>query len=211
MISMDVRHPDIEQFVKMKHNLTKVTGANVSVKISDSFMEAVENNETFTLQFPVDADEPDYTAEVEAAALWDTIIESATKTAEPGLLMWDNITKNLPAHEYDDFKTKTTNPCGEIPLSAYDSCRLISLNLKSLVKNSFQKNADFDFSKLQQIAAETSKQIISFYNHHGTHHPHVAWHNTCFVKTLWMQYSKFQELGGEELPTHPQKQIKIAF
>jgi len=153
MISMDVRHPDIEAFVKMKRDLTKVTGANVSVKISDSFMKAVENNEMFTLQFPVDAVVPEYTMDVEATKLWETIIESATKTAEPGLLMWDNITKNLPAHCYPEFKTKTTNPCGEIPLSAYDSCRLISLNLKSLVKNSFEKNAEFDFNKLREVAA----------------------------------------------------------
>jgi ribonucleoside-diphosphate reductase alpha chain len=153
MISMDVRHPDIEQFVKMKHDLTKVTGANVSVKISDSFMKAVENNESFTLQFPVEAETPEYTAEVDAVDLWNAIVESATKTAEPGLLMWDNITKNLPAHAYPEFETKTTNPCGEIPLSAYDSCRLISLNLKSLVKNSFEKNAEFDFNKLKEVAA----------------------------------------------------------
>jgi len=153
MISMDIRHPDIEKFVKMKQNLTSVTGANVSVKISDAFMEAVENNETFTLQFPVDAEEPEYTADIDAPSLWATIIESATKTAEPGLLMWDNITKNLPAHCYPEFQTKTTNPCGEIPLSAYDSCRLISLNLKSLVENSFEKNAEFDFNKLKEIAA----------------------------------------------------------
>ena len=153
MISMDVRHPDVERFVTMKHNLARVTGANVSLKISDSFMKAVENNESFTLQFPVDAEQPEYSAEIDAASLWDTIIESATKTAEPGLLMWDNITKNLPAHEYADFKTLTTNPCGEIPLSAYDSCRLISLNLKHLVKNAFKKNATFDFGKLKRIAA----------------------------------------------------------
>jgi ribonucleoside-diphosphate reductase alpha chain len=152
MISMDVRHPDIEKFVTMKQDLSKVTGANVSVKISDSFMKAVENNETFTLQFPVDATEPEYTSEVDAASLWNTIIESATKTAEPGLLMWDTITRNLPAHAYPEFQTKTTNPCGEIPLSAYDSCRLVSLNLKSLVKNSFEKNADFDFNKLREVA-----------------------------------------------------------
>jgi ribonucleoside-diphosphate reductase alpha chain len=153
MISMDIRHPDIEQFVKMKHDLTKVTGANVSVKITDDFMEAVENNETFTLQFPIDAEEPEYTSQINALDLWTAIIESATHTAEPGLLMWDNITKNLPAHEYPEFETKTTNPCGEIPLSAYDSCRLISLNLKSLVKNSFEKNAEFDFNKLREVAA----------------------------------------------------------
>jgi ribonucleoside-diphosphate reductase alpha chain len=153
MISMDIRHPDIAEFVKMKHDLTKVTGANVSVKITDDFMEAVENGETFTLQFPVNSETPEYTADIDATTLWNTIIESATKTAEPGLLMWDNITKNLPAHCYPDFETKTTNPCGEIPLSAYDSCRLISLNLKNLVKNSFQKNAEFDFNKLKEVAA----------------------------------------------------------
>ena len=153
MISMDIRHPDIAEFVKMKHDLTKVTGANVSVKITDEFMEAVENQETFTLQFPVDSENPEYTSEIDATELWTTIIESATTTAEPGLLMWDNITKNLPAHSYPGFETKTTNPCGEIPLSAYDSCRLISLNLKSLVKNSFEKNAEFDFNKLREVAA----------------------------------------------------------
>jgi|TARA_Y100000310_G_scaffold166304_1_gene166021 ribonucleoside-diphosphate reductase alpha chain len=153
MISMDVRHPDIEKFVTMKHNLTKVTGANVSVKISDHFMEAVEKKESFVLQFPVDAEYPQYTAEIDAASLWDTIIKSATTTAEPGLLMWDTITKNLPAHSYPGFETKTTNPCGEIPLSAYDSCRLVSLNLKSLVKNSFEKNANFDFEKLKEVTS----------------------------------------------------------
>ena len=153
MISMDIRHPDIEEFIKMKRDLSKVTGANVSVKITDEFMKAVENSEVFNLQFPVEGEHPEFSAQVDAASLWKDIIESATTTAEPGLLMWDNITKNLPAHEYAAFKTKTTNPCGEIPLSAYDSCRLISLNLKNLVKNSFQKNADFDFSKLKQVAA----------------------------------------------------------
>ena len=153
MISMDIRHPDIEEFIKMKRDLSKVTGANVSVKITDEFMKAVENSEVFNLQFPVEGEHPEFSAQVDAASLWKDIIESATTTAEPGLLMWDNITKNLPAHEYAAFKTKTTNPCGEIPLSAYDSCRLISLNLKSLVKNSFEKNADFDFGKLKEVAA----------------------------------------------------------
>jgi ribonucleoside-diphosphate reductase alpha chain len=153
MISMDIRHPDIEQFVKMKHDLTKVTGANVSVKITDEFMEAVEKGEMFTLQFPVEAESPTHISQVDAATLWGAIVESATTTAEPGLLMWDNITKNLPAHEYADFKTKTTNPCGEIPLSAYDSCRLISLNLKSMVRNSFSPEAEFDFGKLEEVAA----------------------------------------------------------
>ena len=132
MITMDVRHPDIESFVTMKHDLTKVTGANVSIKISDDFMEAVQNKQKFNLQFPVGSDEPTHVKEVDAEELWATIVESATTTAEPGLLMWGNIEKYLPAESYADvgFKTICTNPCAEIPLSAYDSCRLISVNLK---------------------------------------------------------------------------------
>jgi len=155
MISMDIRHPDIAQFITMKRDLTKVTGANVSVKITDSFMEAVENNESFTLQFPVDSPTPTHTTQVSAQELWATIIECATETAEPGLLMWDNIINNLPAHSYSDmgFKTVSTNPCGEIPLSPYDSCRLVSINLKHLVKNPFGKKAVFDFDKLKEVAA----------------------------------------------------------
>ena len=158
MITMDVRHPDIEQFVAMKHDLTKVTGANVSVKISDDFMKAVENKEKFTLQFPVESDKPSITKEIEAGELWDLIVESATKTAEPGLMMWDNIVNNLPAESYADvgFKTITTNPCGEIPLSAYDSCRLISINLKNLVKNPFKK-PEFDFDKLHEVASKAMR------------------------------------------------------
>ena len=158
MITMDVRHPDIEQFVAMKHDLTKVTGANVSVKISDDFMRAVENKEKFTLQFPVESDKPSITKEIEANELWDLIVESATKTAEPGLMMWDNIVNNLPAESYADvgFKTITTNPCGEIPLSAYDSCRLISINLKNLVKNPFKK-PEFDFDKLHEVASKAMR------------------------------------------------------
>jgi len=152
MISMDVRHPDILQFVKMKQDLSKVTGANVSVKISDNFMKAVRDKELFTLQFPVEG-KPEFTHDIDAADLWNEIIESATTTAEPGLLMWDNIINNLPAHEYDGFKTICTNPCGEIPLSAYDSCRLISLNLKHLVEEAFTPGAKFDFNKLKEITA----------------------------------------------------------
>jgi len=159
MISMDVRHPDIEKFVTMKHDLTKVTGANVSVKISDDFMEAVENNGSFTLRFPVNSESPKYTREVDAAALWQQIVESATKTAEPGLLMWGNIEKYLPAEAYadDGFKTICTNPCGEIPLSAYDSCRLISVNLKNFVKNPFTENASFDFKQFSKVAADAMR------------------------------------------------------
>ena len=139
MITMDVRHPDIENFVTMKHDLTKVTGANVSVKLSDDFMKAVEADSEFLLRYPVDAspdEEVKYTKLVRARDLWQSIVDSATKTAEPGLLMWDNIRKNLPADCYTEegFETICTNPCAEIPLSAHDSCRLISVNLKNFVK-----------------------------------------------------------------------------
>jgi len=159
MISMDVRHPDIEQFVTMKRDLTKVTGANISVKISDSFMNAVENDEAFILQFPVESESPTFKQEIRAKDLWDKIVESATKTAEPGLLMWDNITKSLPAEEYadDGFKTLTTNPCGEIPLSAYDSCRLISINLKTFVEDGFSKAAKFNFKKFAEVASMATR------------------------------------------------------
>jgi ribonucleoside-diphosphate reductase alpha chain len=150
MITMDVRHPDIEEFVTMKHDLTKVTGANVSVKLSDDFMKAVEGDSEFLLRYPVDAspdEEVKYTKLVRARDLWQSIVNSATKTAEPGLLMWDNIRKNLPADCYTEegFETICTNPCAEIPLSAHDSCRLISVNLKNFVKNAFTKEAHFDY------------------------------------------------------------------
>ena len=153
MISIDVRHPDVEKFVTMKHDLTKVTGANVSIRISDDFMEAVEQDQDFTLRFPVDSDNPSYSKTVRAREIWKSVVDSATKTAEPGLLMWGNIEKFLPAESYKDhgFKTLTTNPCGEIPLSAFDSCRLISVNLKSFVVNQFQDNAYFHFEKFEAV------------------------------------------------------------
>ncbi len=154
MISIDVRHPDVEKFAIMKQDLTKVTGANVSIRISDDFMEAVEQDKEFTLGFPVASPNPTYTKTIRARDLWKSIVDSATKTAEPGLLMWGNIEKFLPAEAYKDvgFKTITTNPCGEIPLSAYDSCRLISINLKSFVSDPFTEHAKFDYVKLGHVA-----------------------------------------------------------
>lgn len=163
MITMDVRHPDIGQFIRMKHDLTKVTGANVSVKISDDFMKAVENDENFTLTYPVGSKNPKISKEVCALEIWDQIVESATSTAEPGILMWDNITKNLPAHEYPAYKTICTNPCAEIPLSAYDSCRLISVNLKNFVSDAFTDNASFnfdDFGKTVKQAMRLSDDLV---------------------------------------------------
>ena len=158
MITMDVKHPDIQKFVTMKNDLTKVTGANVSVKISDEFMQSVENDGDFELRFPVDSQDPTYKSTVKARELWDLIVESATTTAEPGLMMWDNIVNNLPAECYADvgFKTLTTNPCGEIPLSAYDSCRLISINLKNFVKRPFE-SPEFDYKKLSEVSRKAMR------------------------------------------------------
>ncbi len=159
MITMDVRHPDIENFVTMKHDLTKVTGANVSIKINDDFMLAVESNEPFKLTYPVGSDNPTHQKEINARELWETIIESATTTAEPGLMMWDNILKELPAQCYADegFDTITTNPCGEIPLSPYDSCRLIAINLTSFVKNPYTDDARFDFKDFEKTVKQAMR------------------------------------------------------
>ena len=159
MISLDVRHPDVLEFIKMKQDLTKVTGANVSVRITDDFMNAVMNDEDYELHFPVGAPDPQFTTIVKARDVWQDIVESATKTAEPGILMWDNITKNLPAESYSaqGFKTLTTNPCGEIPLSAYDSCRLISVNLKNFVKQRWTKDAHFDFKEFAIVVRKAMR------------------------------------------------------
>ena len=161
MITMDIRHPDIERFVTMKNDLTKVTGANVSVKINNDFMVAVDNKQPFILRFPVDADESDalFTRVIDANELWSSIVDSATKTAEPGILMWDNVIQNLPAECYSDdgFKTISTNPCAEIPLSAYDSCRLISINLKNFVDNRFTSQATFNFKKFSSVVKKAMR------------------------------------------------------
>lgn len=130
MLTMDVRHPDIEKFIEMKSILHPklleygikepylVTGANVSVKINDDFMMAVKDNKDFLLKYPVDSNKPNYFRTIKAKKLWDLIVEKATFCAEPGLLMWDNILKFLPANCYPEFYTQSTNPCSEIPLSA---------------------------------------------------------------------------------------------
>ena len=159
MITLDIRHPDIEKFITMKHDLTKVTGANVSVKINDDFMKSVENKQPFTLQFPVDSDSPTYSKEIDAEYLWNLIVDSATKTAEPGLMMWDTIINNLPAHEYADvgFNTVTTNPCGEIPLSPYDSCRLIAVNLVNFVENAYTNKAKFNLAKFEEVVSKAMR------------------------------------------------------
>lgn len=149
MITLDIKHPDVENFAKMKSDLTKVTGANVSIKISDEFMRAVESDSDFILQWPVDVplSVAKHTRTIKARELWNTIIEQAWKTAEPGLIMWDNYAKMLPAHQYPGYESVSTNPCSEISLSPYDSCRLISLNLYGWVKSPFTKEARFDLDE----------------------------------------------------------------
>ena len=148
MLTVSVHHPDIRTFINIKRNLTKVTGANISIRLTDEFMEAVEQRQDYELRFPVEPDAERMVSEwTSARVLWDEIIESAHASAEPGLLFWDNILKYSPADAYKDdgFHTISTNPCSEITLSAYDSCRLLLLNLTSFVRNPFTQNATFDY------------------------------------------------------------------
>ena len=148
MLTISVHHPDIETFVNIKRDLSKVTGANISIRLSDEFMAAVEKNEEFELRFPVEGSGEKIVSKLaDASELWNQIIESAHASAEPGLLFWDNVLNFTPAQAYenDGFNTVSTNPCSEITLSAYDSCRLLLLNLTSFVKDSFSENASFDY------------------------------------------------------------------
>ena len=147
MLSVSIKHPDAESFIDAKMTDGKVTGANVSVKITDDFMDAVINNKPFMQKYPVDSENPDYVKEINAKALWKKIIHNAWKSAEPGVLFWDTILNESLPDCYSDlgFRTVSTNPCGEIPLCPYDSCRLLAINLYSYVKNPFTPNATFDF------------------------------------------------------------------
>ena len=147
MLSINVAHKDVENFITVKNDDTKVTGANVSVLLSDEFLNAVEKDENFRLRFPVDAPPSDNDKIVKAKDLWKKIIHNAWLRAEPGLLFWDKVTQYNAVDCYADegFKTISTNPCSELPLCAYDSCRLMVLNLFSYVVNPFTKDAYFDF------------------------------------------------------------------
>jgi len=155
MLSVSIKHPDAESFIDAKMAEGKVTGANVSVKISDEFMEAATNNLPFTQQYPVCSDQPNYTSEIDAKELWDKIIHNAWKSAEPGVLFWDTILRESLPDCYADlgFRTVSTNPCGEIPLCPYDSCRLLAVNLYSYVNNPFRPDAAFDFDLFKKHAA----------------------------------------------------------
>lgn len=151
MLSVSIKHPDSEAFIDAKMTEGKVTGANVSVKIDDEFMEAAINDKPYTQQFPIDSDNPKVKKEISARKLWEKIVHNAWKSAEPGVLFWDTILRESIPDCYADlgFRTVSTNPCGEIPLCPYDSCRLLSINLYSYVVNPFTPNARFDFDKFK--------------------------------------------------------------
>lgn len=165
MLSVSIKHPDSEAFIDAKMTEGKVTGANVSVKIDDAFMEAATSDKPYVQQFPVDSDEPLVKREISAKALWGKIVHNAWKSAEPGVLFWDTITRESIPDCYADlgFRTVSTNPCGEIPLCPYDSCRLLSINLYSYVVHPFTKDAYFDMDKFRkhvQIAQRIMDDIV---------------------------------------------------
>ena len=147
MLSVSIKHPDSEAFIDAKMTEGKVTGANVSVKIDDDFMNAAVNGGTYKQQYPIDSDSPVYVKDIDASGLWKKIIHNAWKSAEPGVLFWDTILRESVPDCYADlgFRTVSTNPCGEIPLCPYDSCRLLAINLYSYVVNPFTSDAYFDY------------------------------------------------------------------
>ena len=147
MLTVSIKHPDAESFIDAKMVEGKVTGANVSVRIDDAFMQAAVEGKSYRQQYPIEAEKPQYEQETDAARLWAKIVHNAWKSAEPGILFWDTITRESVPDCYADlgFKTISTNPCGEIPLCPYDSCRLIAINLYSYVKNPFTADASFDY------------------------------------------------------------------
>lgn len=148
MLSISIKHPDAENFIDAKLEQGKITGANVSVKITDEFMQCVMDGRPFVQQYPIDAKEPLVTKEIDARTLWNKIISNAWSSAEPGVLFWDTIIRESVPDCYADFgyRTVSTNPCGEIPLCPYDSCRLLAINLYSYVRNPFTDKAEFDYN-----------------------------------------------------------------
>ena len=151
MLTLSVKHPDAERFIDAKVDTSKVTGANVSIKLDDEFMSAALANKKYHQQFPIDSDKPRYEQDIDAKKLWDKIIHNAWKSAEPGVMFWDTIIRESIPDCYADegFTTVATNPCGEIPLCPYDSCRLLAINLFGYVNNPFTKEAAFDFDKFK--------------------------------------------------------------
>ncbi len=161
MLSVSIKHPDSEAFIDAKMTEGKVTGANVSVKLDDAFMQAAVNGTPYKQQYPVDSDQPVFTKDIDASALWKKIVHNAWKSAEPGVLFWDTIIRESVPDCYADlgYRTVSTNPCGEIPLCPYDSCRLLAINLYSYVVNPYTKEAYFDFDLFKKHVA-LAKRIM---------------------------------------------------
>lgn len=156
MITIDVNHPDVEKFVTIKHDLKKVTGANISVKLSNEFMEAVKKDSEYTLRFPINSKNPSVIRVVKAKELWNLIVSSARNNAEPGLIFWDRQHSYSTSSVYPQFKNISTNPCAEIAMGA-DSCRLIALNFFGCVKKPFTSEAEFDYKKLYEVTYEAQR------------------------------------------------------
>ncbi|MBO6188147.1 MAG: adenosylcobalamin-dependent ribonucleoside-diphosphate reductase [Prevotella sp.] len=159
MLSVSIKHPDSEAFIDAKMTEGKVTGANVSVKIDDEFMRCATEDKPYVQQWPIDSSTPDVAKEISAKTLWEKIVHNAWKSAEPGVLFWDTILRESIPDCYADlgFRTVSTNPCGEIPLCPYDSCRLLSINLYSYVKNPFTKEAYFDYELFKQHVQQAQR------------------------------------------------------
>jgi len=159
MLTMDIAHPDVEEFITSKQNLSKITGANISVRLSDDFMNAVKNDSEYTHQWPIESNNPSITKTISAKGLWNTIIQCAWNTAEPGLIFWDRQHAYSTSSLYPGFKNVSTNPCSEIAMQGGDSCRLIALNLYGFVKNPFTDKALFDFDTFYKVTYETQRMM----------------------------------------------------
>ena len=161
MLSVSIKHPDSESFIDAKMEQGKITGANVSVKVHDDFMEAAIANKPYQQEYPIFSKDPQYTKQIDAHRLWKKIIHNAWKSAEPGVLFWDTIIRESVPDCYADlgYRTVSTNPCGEIPLCPYDSCRLLAINLYSYVKHPFTKQAEFDFELFKKHVAIAQRMM----------------------------------------------------
>ncbi len=157
MITMDIAHPDVQDFISIKQDLSKVTGANISVRLSDEFMTAVVKNDDYLLRFPIDSDKPQYSKTVKAKELWNLIVKCAHQSAEPGLIFWDRQHYYSTSSVYPGFKNVSTNPCSEIAMQGGDSCRLIALNLYNFVKNPFSSEAKFDYKSFYETTYEAQR------------------------------------------------------
>jgi ribonucleoside-diphosphate reductase alpha chain len=159
LLSIDCHHPEIETFINIKKDLQKVTGANISVRWSDEFLQAVEGKKKVELRWPVDSKQPETTAKVDAKAIWEQFVDAAWTSAEPGCLFWDRAIEWTPSDIYaeEGFTSRSTNPCGEIILSPGDSCRLLLLNTLSFVKNAFLSNAEFDFKLFAEYVQKAQR------------------------------------------------------